>query len=394
MCFSRILGILLKNQNIKERIVPIVADETRTFGLEGYFRQIGIYSSIGQLYQPEDSKQLMNYHEDVKGQILQEGISEAGAMSSWIAAGMSYMTCEQPMIPFYIYYSMFGFQRFGDLVWLAGDSRVRGFLLGGTSGRTTLAGEGLQHQDGHNLLMFGFVPNCIAYDPTFGYEIAIIIQDGLRRMYQEQEDVFYYITLMNENYEHPALPKGTEKGIIKGLYLFKSASPKYKKRVRLIGSGSILREVIAASEILVKEYDITADVFSATSFSELARDIIATQRYNRLHPKAKPQISYVEECLGDSDAPVIAATDYVRLNAEQIGLAVHAPYYVLGTDGFGRSDTRKALRDFFEVDAKMVVYTALYALAEQGLYKPAELSAAQKKLEIILIVPYLRQFKE
>ncbi len=382
MSFGRILGILLKDANLKQRIVPIVADETRTFGLEGYFRQIGIYSPVGQLYQPEDSKQLMNYHEDVKGQILQEGLSEAGAMSSWIAAAVSYMTTHEPMIPLYIYYSMFGYQRVGDLVWSAADSRARGFLLGGTAGRTTLAGEGLQHQDGHNLLMFGFVPNCIVYDPTFGYELAVIMQDGLRRMYQEQQDVFYYITLMNENYIHPPMPKGVEQGIIRGLYLFKSATLEHKKQVRLIGSGTILREVIAAEEILEKEYKVAAEVFSATSFSELSRDIMATQRFNRLHPGANPKKSYIEECLGDSEAPVIAATDYVRLNAEQIRLAVHAPYYVLGTDGFGRSDTRVALRDFFEVDAKMIVYTALFALTEQGLYKQTDLSAAQKKLGI------------
>lgn len=382
MSFGRILAVLLKDPNIKERIVPIVADETRTFGLEGFFRQIGIYSPWGQRYQPEDKHLLMYYHEDTKGQLLQEGISEAGAMSSWIAAATSYMTTGLPMIPLYIYYSMFGYQRFGDLVWAAADSRARGFILGGTAGRTTLAGEGLQHQDGHNILMFSFVPNCISYDPTFAYELAVIFQDGLRRMYQNQEDVFYYITLMNENYSHPAMPKGVEEGIIKGMYLFNSTGPKAKMKIRLLGSGTILREVIAAADILLKEYEIGADIYSVTSFNELRRDLIAVERANRLSPKSKPQLSYVQTCLGDSDSPVIAATDYIRLFADQIRSAVKAPYYVLGTDGFGRSDTRKNLRDFFEVDAKMIAYTALKALADQGKFKPADLTAAIKKLGI------------
>ncbi len=382
MAYGRILGILLKDENIKERIVPILADETRTFGLEGLFRQIGIYSPCEQKYQPEDKHLLMYYREDTTGQLLQEGISEAGAMSSWIAAGTSYMTNRVPMIPFYIYYSMFGYQRFGDLVWAAADSRARGFILGGTAGRTTLAGEGLQHQDGHNLLMFSFVPNCVSYDPTFNYELAVIIQDGLRRMVQEEQDVFYYITLMNENYTHPSMPKKVESGIIKGMYLFKNTLVKAKKRVRLLGSGTIFREVLAAADILAKEYEVGAEVYSVTSFNELRRDIIAVERQNRLSPKSAPKQTYVEQCLGDNSTPIIAATDYIRLFADQIRPVISAPYIVLGTDGFGRSDTRKALRDFFEVDAKMIVYTALKALADQGEFKAADLPGVIKKLGI------------
>jgi pyruvate dehydrogenase E1 component len=381
MAFGRILGVLLKDDTIGKNIVPILADETRTFGMEGLFRQIGIYSPVEQRYQPEDSHLLMFYREDTNGQLLQEGISEAGAMSSWIAAGTSYMTCELPMIPFYIYYSMFGYQRFGDLVWAAADSRARGFLLGGTAGRTTLAGEGLQHQDGHNLLMFSFVPNCVSYDPTFNYELAVIIQDGLRRMIQEQQDIFYYITLMNENYEHPPMPEGVTEGIVKGMYLFKSTEKKAKKRVRLLGSGTIFREVIAAADILA-EYEVGADIYSVTSFNELHRDLIEVERHNRLQPKAKPRQNYVEQCIGKSSTPVVAATDYIRLYADQIRSAVSAPYVVLGTDGFGRSDTRKVLRDFFEVDAKMIAYTALKALADQGEIKAAELPGIIKKLGI------------
>lgn len=382
MSFGRILSVLLKDEVIKQRIVPIVADETRTFGLEGFFRQIGIYSPWGQLYLPEDKHLLMYYHEDTKGQILEEGISEAGAMASWIAAGTAYMTTGLPMIPIYIYYSMFGYQRFGDLVWAAADSRARGFILGGTAGRTTLAGEGLQHQDGHNLLMFSFVPNCISYDPTFSYELAVIFQEGLRRMFHKEEDVFYYITVMNENYSHPAMPEGVETGIIKGMYLFNTTGDQSTRRVRLLGSGTILREVIGAANILMKDFNIGANIYSVTSFNELHRDLIAVERANRLFPSAKRQLTYVEQCLGESDAPVIAATDYIRLYADQIRSAVRSPYYVLGTDGFGRSDTRVALRDFFEVDAKMIAYTALKALADQGQFKTEDLTAAIKTLGI------------
>jgi len=382
MVFVRIITALLKDKNIKERVVPIVADESRTFGMEGLFRQVGIYAPFGQKYVPEDKKQLMFYREDQKGQLLQEGISEAGAMSSWIAAATSYSTNKLPMIPFYIYYSMFGYQRFGDLAWAAGDIRARGFILGGTAGRTTLAGEGLQHQDGHNLLMFSFVPNCVSYDPTFAFEMAVIIQNGLKRMYEDQENIYYYITAMNENYHHPAMPKGVEEGIIKGMYLLQENNKKSKLHIQLLGSGTILREAMAAAEILEKDYSVTSDIWSVTSFNELRRDLQSAQRHTRLHPKSKKKISHVEKCLADRTGPVIAATDYIKLFADQIRSVIEQPYYVLGTDGFGRSDTRVALRDFFEVDAKMIVYTALYALHEQGDFSAEKLEAAQKKLGI------------
>ncbi len=379
MAFVRILSVLLKDQNIKDRIVPIVADESRTFGMEGLFRQIGIYAPSGQQYQPEDKHQLMYYREDAKGQLLQEGISEAGAMSAWIAAATSYSTNHVPMIPFYVYYSMFGFQRFGDLVWASGDMRARGFIMGGTAGRTTLAGEGLQHQDGHNFMMFSMVPNCVSYDPAFSYELAVIIQDGLRRMYAEQEDVFYYINIMNENYHHPVMPKNAEEGILKGIYLFSHVNV---CDVQLLGSGAILNEVIKASDILAKEFNIHANVWSVTSFNELRKDMDTVARENRLNPGEKRQLCYVEKCLENNTVPVIAATDYMKLNANQIRPAIFAPYYVLGTDGFGRSDTRAALRDFFEVDASMIAYTALYALFEAGKLDKKALLSAQKKLNI------------
>jgi len=382
MAFVRILVALLKDKNIKERVVPIVADESRTFGMEGLFRQVGIYAPFGQKYEPEDRKQLMYYREDEKGQLLQQGSSEAGAMSSWIAAATSYATNKVAMIPFYIYYSMFGFQRFGDLAWAAGDMRARGFIMGGTAGRTTLAGEGLQHQDGHNLLMFSFVPNCVSYDPTFAYELAVIIQDGLKRMYQDQEDVYYYITLMNENYVHPPMPKGVEKGIIKGMYLLKESSKKSEKHVQLLGSGTILREAIAAAEILEKDFGVAADIWSVTSFNELRKDVESVARHNRLQVEAKVKQSHVAKCLNGREGPVIAATDYIKLFAEQIRADVPNEYYVLGTDGFGRSDTRVALRDFFEVDAKMIAYTALKALHDEGKLTKAKLVDAQKKLKI------------
>ncbi len=382
MAFVRILGTCLKDKNIKQHVVPIVADESRTFGMEGLFRQIGIYAPFGQQYEPEDRKQLMYYREDQKGQLLQQGLSEPGAMSSWIAAATSYATNQVPMIPFYIYYSMFGYQRVGDLCWAAGDMRARGFILGGTAGRTTLAGEGLQHQDGHNLLMFSFIPNCISYDPTFSYELAVIIQDGIKRMYADQEDVYYYITLMNENYHHPAMPKGVEKDILKGMYLLQSSKKKSAKKVQLLGSGTILRESIKAAELLEKDFGVSADIWSVTSFNELRRDVETVARHNRLHPKAKPKQSHVAKCLANAAGPVIAATDYIRLFAEQIRSDVPNAYYVLGTDGFGRSDTRAALRDFFEVDAKMIAYTALQGLCEAGQLTTAKLVEAQQKLGI------------
>jgi len=380
MTYVRALAILFRDKKIAKQIVPIVADEARTFGMEGMFRQLGIYSSKGQLYTPVDSDQLMFYKEDTRGQILQEGISEAGAMSSWIAAATSYANNGVPMIPFFIFYSMFGFQRIGDLAWAAGDMRARGFLLGGTSGRTTLNGEGLQHEDGNSHVISSLIPNCVSYDPTFSYELAVILQDGLRRMYQEQEDVYYYITVMNENYTHPGMPAGAEEGIRKGLYLFRRGRSG-KHTVQLLGSGSILREVIAAADILERDYSVSATVFSATSFTELQRDGADASRHNRLKPDAEQRVPWVAQCLEGYEGPVVAATDYVRNYAEQIRPYLPNPdYTVLGTDGFGRSDTRKNLRRFFEVDSKNVVYTTLHALYKNGSLSLDELVKARKKL--------------
>ncbi|MDF3055765.1 MAG: aceE, partial [Gammaproteobacteria bacterium] len=325
MAFVRVLTALLKDKNIKDYIVPIVADESRTFGMEGLFRQIGIYSVVGQLYEPEDKSQLMYYREAKDGQLLQEGISEAGAFSSWMAAATSYSNHGKPMIPFYIYYSMFGFQRIGDLAWAASDIRARGFLLGSLAGRTTLAGEGMQHADGHSLVLSSTIPNCISYDPTFAYEIAVIIQNGLKRMYHNQEDVYYYITLMNENYTHPEMPKGVEEGIIKGMYLFQQGSDKAKHRVQLLGSGAILREVIAAAALLERDFGVTADIWSTPSLVELRRDGLTVERHNRLNPKAKQKVSYVTQCLKNQKGPVIAATDYMKLYADQIRPYVPQP---------------------------------------------------------------------
>lgn len=381
MAFVRILGTLVKDKTIGKRVVPIVPDESRTFGMEGMFRQLGIWSSVGQLYTPEDSDQLMFYKEDKSGQILQEGINEAGAMSSWIAAATSYSTHGISMIPFYIYYSMFGFQRVGDLAWAAGDQRARGFLLGGTAGRTTLNGEGLQHEDGHSHLISSTIPNCVSYDPTFAYELAVIVQDGLRRMYQEQEDVFYYITVMNENYAHPALPKGAEEGIIRGMYQLPSPKTKLKNApiVQLLGSGTILLEVIEAQKLLEKDHGVIANVWSCTSFNELRRDGISTERWNMLHPDEAPKQSYVSECLSNTDGPIIAATDYMRIFADQIRPYLpEKKYVVLGTDGFGRSDTREKLREFFEVDRRYVVVAALSALADQGVIDKKKVTEAIK----------------
>jgi pyruvate dehydrogenase E1 component len=378
MAFVRILNTLLRDKKIGRHIVPIVPDESRTFGMEGMFRQFGIFSQLGQLYQPEDADQLMFYKEDKKGQLLQEGINEPGAFCSWIAGGTSYSNHGVQMIPFYIYYSMFGFQRVGDLAWAAGDSRARGFLLGGTAGRTTLNGEGLQHEDGHNHMYAAMIPNCVAYDPTFGHEVAVIVQDGLRRMVGEQEDVFYYITLMNENYEHPGMPEGSEEGIKRGMYRLRKGADNGGKKVRLVGSGTILRESLAAAEILESEHDVSADVYSATSFTELGREGIETDRWNLLHPTEDRRKSYVEQVLGDSKAPLIASTDYVRAFAEQIRPYVPATYRVLGTDGFGRSDYRVKLRKFFEVDRHYITVAALKALADEGEIKP---KAVQKAIE-------------
>jgi len=381
MAFVRLLGVLVKDKNIGKKIVPIVPDESRTFGMEGMFRQLGIFSQLGQLYTPQDADQLMFYKESETGQILQEGINEAGGMADWIAAATSYANHGVAMLPFYIYYSMFGFQRVGDMAWAAGDLRSRGFLIGGTAGRTTLNGEGLQHQDGHSHLMAATIPNCVSYDPTFAYELAVIVHDGMRRMHQDQEDVFYYLTVMNENYTHPAMPKGAEEGIIKGMYRFSEGAKGKKPRVQLLGSGTILREVIAAGELLSKDFGVAADVWSATSFNELRRDGIDCERWNTLHPEAKPRLSYVEQCL-DANTPVISATDYIRAYSDQIRPFVKASYKTLGTDGFGRSDSRKKLRGFFEVDRYHVVVSALKALADEGTIAASEVTKAIKLYKI------------
>ena len=381
MAFVRLLNMLIRDKQIGKQVVPIIPDEARTFGMEGMFRQLGIYSSVGQLYEPVDADQVMFYREDKKGQILQEGINEAGAMSSWIAAATAYSNHGVSMIPFYIYYSMFGFQRVGDLAWAAGDMQARGFLMGGTAGRTTLAGEGLQHQDGHSHLVAATIPNCVAYDPAFAYELAVIVQDGMRRMYQEQENIFYYISVMNENYLQPAMPEGAEEGIRRGLYLYQKGG-KRKKRVQLLGSGTILREVIAAAELLDKDFSVSADVWSVTSFNELRRDGLDAQRWNMLHPEGKPRVSYVQTQLQGSQGPVIAATDYIRSYADQIRSFIHAHYTVLGTDGFGRSDMRSQLRKFFEVNRYYVTLAALKALADEGEIGQEAVSKAIAKYKI------------
>ncbi len=366
MAFVRMLTALIRDKQIGKRIVPIVPDEARTFGMEGMFRQVGIYASKGQLYEPEDAGELMYYREDKKGQILEEGINEAGAFCSWLAAGTSYANHNEQMIPFYIYYSMFGFQRIGDFIWAGGDMQSRGFLIGGTAGRTTLAGEGLQHQDGHSLVNASTVPNCHSYDPTYAYELAVIIQDGLRRMIGEQEDVFYYITCMNENYVHPPMPKGVEDGILRGMYLLQVGG-QGKIRAQLMGSGTILREVIAAADLLVKDFGIPTDVWSVTSFNELRRNALEVERWNQLHPDAEPRHSYIEQALGDRQGPYIAATDYMKIVPDQIERWVPGRFVSLGTDGYGRSDGRAALRQHFEVDRRYIAVTALKALADDGV---------------------------
>ena len=366
MGFVRILTALLKDKKIGKRIVPIVPDEARTFGMEGLFRQVGIYSHEGQKYTPQDADQVAYYREDKRGAVLQEGINEGGAMSSWIAAATSYSVNDCPTIPFYIYYSMFGFQRIGDLAWASGDMRARGFLVGGTSGRTTLNGEGLQHEDGHSHILAGTIPNCISYDPTYNYEVAVVVQEGLERMYGEnQEDVFYYLTTLNENYAHPEMPQGAEEGIIKGIYQLESVAGKTATQVQLLGCGSILLQVREAAQILATEYGIGSAVYSVTSFNELARDGQAASRFNMLHPEAEPQQAYISQVL-DSDTPVVAATDYMRLYAEQVRGYIDADYTVLGTDGFGRSDSRENLRRHFEVSAPYIVVAALSRLAKRG----------------------------
>ena len=383
MAFVRILGSLVRDKTIGPRIVPIVPDESRTFGMEGMFRQLGIYSQQGQKYRPEDADQMMYYREDKKGQILQEGICEAGAMSSWIAAATAYSSYGLAMMPFFIFYSMFGFQRIGDLAWAAGDMRARGFLLGGTSGRTTLNGEGLQHEDGQSQIYAQMVPNCMSYDPSYGGELAVIIQDGLRRMLEKREDVYYYITLLNENYHHPALPQGAEENVLRGLYLLqKSAAKKPKAKVRLLGSGAILGEVLKAAKMLADDFGVAADVYSATSFNLLARDGSDCARWNLLHTDKKPRVSHVEKLLGGDNTPVVAATDYVKMFAEQIRQFIPARYVALGTDGFGRSDTRQNLRRHFEVDCHHIAYAAIAALVGDKKLDAKTAKAALKKYKI------------
>ncbi|MBO3708310.1 MAG: pyruvate dehydrogenase (acetyl-transferring), homodimeric type [Candidatus Accumulibacter sp.] len=370
MAIVRLLNILLKDKKVGRHVVPIVPDESRTFGMEGLFRQVGIWNQDGQKYVPEDHDQLMFYKESKDGQVLQEGINEAGAMSDWIAAATAYSVHGVQMIPFYICYSMFGMQRTMDLCWAAADQRARGFLIGGTAGRTTLNGEGLQHEDGHSLVLSSLIPNCLSYDPTFSFEIAVIMREGLRRMYQEQEDIFYYITVMNENYEHPEMPAGAEVDILKGMYLLRRGQSSDTRpatpRVQLLGSGTIFREVIAAAELLKNDWGVDADLWGCPSFTELARDGLDVQRWNMLNPLAKPRVSHVESCLGDTRGPIVAATDYVRMFAEQIRPFINRRYVTLGTDGFGRSDTREKLRHFFEVDRRWVTVAALKALADDG----------------------------
>jgi pyruvate dehydrogenase E1 component len=383
MAFVRAFTALIRDKELGPRVVPIVADESRTFGMEGMFRQLGIYSSVGQLYEPVDSGELMFYKEDKAGQILQEGINEAGAFCSWMAAGTSYANHGQHMIPFYIFYSMFGFQRIGDFAWAAGDMQARGFLLGGTSGRTTLNGEGLQHEDGHSHVLSSAIPNCVSYDPTFSYELAVILHDGLKRMYQKMENIFYYITVMNENYTHPAMPKGAEAGILKGMYLFREGPEAKKPRVQLMGSGTIFREVIAASELLEIDWGVSSDVWSATSFNELRRNGMAVERWNLLHPGEAAKTGHVGQCLKGRKGPAVAATDYMRTFADQIRPYItDRKFVVLGTDGFGRSDTRKQLRKFFEVNRYYVAVAALKALADEGQIQAKVVSDAIRKYAI------------
>ena len=388
MAFVRMLTSLARDKKIGKYVVPIVPDEARTFGMEGMFRQLGIYSSVGQLYTPQDKEQVMFYKEDKTGQILEEGINEAGAMSSWIAAATAYSSHGVNMIPFYIYYSMFGFQRIGDLAWAAGDMQARGFLIGATAGRTTLAGEGLQHQDGHGLLMASTIPNCVAYDPCFAYELAVIVHDGMRRMVQEQENVYYYITSMNENYVQPAMPKGIEMSIVRGMYRFsKDKAKKGEHKVQLLGSGTILREVIAAAEQLKNDWGVSADVWSITSYNELRRNGADCERWNMLNPEKKQRVSFVEESLKDAEGPVISSSDYVRTVSEQIRKYIPNTYTVLGTDGFGRSDTRKQLRKHFEVNSDYVTLATLKTLADEGTIPASTVNDAIKKYGIDIKKP-------
>ena len=384
MALVRMLTNLLRDKNVAPRLVPIIPDEARTFGMEGFFQKIGIYAHEGQKYEPEDSAQLSSYREEKSGQVLEEGINEAGAMSSWIAAGTSYTNHDIEMIPIYLFYSMFGFQRIGDFAWAGADSQSRGFLIGATAGRTTLAGEGLQHQDGHSHLLASTIPNCKSYDPTFHYELATIFREGLRRMHEKKENIFYYITTMNENYPHPALPKDKlcEEGILKGMYKIKEFNKYKKTKIQFLGSGTILREMIAGAEILQKEYQIDSEVWSVTSFNELRRDGLEVERYNLLNPDQAPKKSYVEICLGKTEGPILAASDYMRMNSDQIRPYINKSFYSLGTDGFGRSDTRKNLRKFFEVDKEHVVAYGLSVLAKEQLIASKYAKEAIKKYKI------------
>ncbi|HEY1452481.1 MAG TPA: pyruvate dehydrogenase (acetyl-transferring), homodimeric type, partial [Roseiarcus sp.] len=383
MAFVRVLTTLLRDKDIGPHVVPIVPDESRTFGMEGLFRQVGIFSQVGQLYRPQDADQLMYYREDPKGQILQEGINEPGAMASFIAAGTSYSTSNVPMIPFYIYYSMFGFQRVGDLAWAAGDMRTRGFLIGGTSGRTTLNGEGLQHEDGHSHILASTIPNCVAYDPTYGYELAVIVHAGLKRMLVDQDDVYYYITTLNENYAHPAMPEGAEEGILSGAYKLREVkADRPGLQVRLLGAGAILREVEAAAEMLAADHGVSSEVWSVTSFTELRREGLDVERWNLLHPEADQKAPFITRALAGGKGPVIASTDYMKAVADGIRPYVPARYKVLGTDGFGRSDFRRRLRSFFEIDRYHVAVASLKALADDQLLPTRRVAEAIAKYGI------------
>ena len=383
MATVRVITDLLKDKEIGKRIVPIVPDEARTFGMEALFRQVGIYSSAGQNYEPEDADKVMWYKESKEGVMLEEGITEAGAFSAWSALATAYTNYDYPMIPFYLFYSMFGFQRIHDLAWAAGDSQAKGFLIGATSGRTTLNGEGLQHQDGHSHILSSTIPNCLSYDPTFSYEVAVIIKDGIQKMFVEQKNYFYYITTMNENYEHPPMPKGAEDGIIKGMY---KLLPSKKPLIRLLGSGSILNESIKAKEIL-NSFGIESEVWSVTSFNLLRKDGMETERFNQLNPTKKEQKTYVEECFADSEIPVIASTDYMRAYAEQIRPYIKSDYAVLGTDGFGRSDSRKNLREFFEIDANSIARASAYTLFKNNLIDKNKLKEIYEDLEVDPLKP-------
>ena len=384
MAFVRVLTVMLKDKQVGSRVVPIIPDEARTFGMEGLFRQVGIYSNNGQKYIPQDADQVAYYREDKQGQVLQEGINELGAMASWVAAGTSYSTNDLPMIPVYIYYSMFGFQRVGDMAWAAGDSQARGFLVGGTAGRTTLNGEGLQHQDGHSHVQAGLIPNCISYDPTYAYEVAVVVQDGMRRMFEEQENVFYYLTVMNENYVQPPLPKGVEEGIIKGIYLLDTVgTAKSKLKVKLLGSGTILLQVRAAAALLKEKFNVASEVYSVTSFNELARDGLDCERFNMLHPEGKDKVPYITSVLSEGfSGPTVAATDYIKSYVDQVRAFIPGQYKVLGTDGFGRSDSRANLRRHFEVDANYIALAALHELVKSGDLDKKEVAKAIKDFGI------------